>query len=69
MRLSIGLVFGFALIVLAAALLPAGFIGGESVSAQTVVDYDSDDDGLIEITYLEQLDAMRWDPFGRGYRG
>ena len=59
MRLSIGLVFGFALIVLAAALLPAGLIGGESVSAQTTIDYDIDGDGLIEITYLEQLDAMR----------
>ena len=67
MRLWMGAAFGSALIVLVAALLPAGSISGESVSAQTPVDYDSDDDGLIEITYLEQLDAMRWDPQGEGY--
>ena len=66
MRLWMGAAFGSALIVLAAALLPAGLIGGESVSAQTTIDYDIDGDGLIEITYLEQLDAMRWDPFGVG---
>ena len=30
------------------------------------VDYDADDDGLIEITNLTQLDAMRHDLYGRG---
>ena len=69
MRLWMGAAFGSALIVLATALLPAGFIGGESVSAQTTIDYDIDGDGLIEITYLEQLDAMRWGPVWCGYRG
>ena len=40
--------------------------GWASVEAQAGVDYDTDDDGLIEITYLEQLDAIRWDPQGWG---
>ena len=52
----VGRVVGFmALLVAAAALVDAG-----SVGAQGPVDYDTDDDGLIEISYLEQLDAMRW---------
>ena len=29
-------------------------------------DYDSDDDGLIEVSCLPQLDAIRWDPDGDG---
>ena len=29
-------------------------------------DYDADDDGLIEVANLAQLDAMRYDPRGRG---
>ena len=29
-------------------------------------DYDADDDGLIEVANLAQLDAMRYDPWGRG---
>ena len=29
-------------------------------------DYDADDDGLIELVNLAQLDAMRYDPSGRG---
>ncbi len=37
------------------------------VAAQT--DYDSDDDGLIEITTLEQLDAIRFDFDGDGVPG
>ncbi len=31
-----------------------------------LVDYDSDDDNLIEITTLAQLDAIRWDLDGNG---
>ena len=31
-----------------------------------LIDYDTDDDGLIEISYLEQLDAIRWDEDGDG---
>ena len=29
-------------------------------------DYDTDNDGLIEIEFLEQLDALRWDMDGNG---
>ena len=32
-------------------------------------DYDSDDDGLIEVYNLDQLYAMRWDLDGDGYSG
>ena len=35
-------------------------------SAAQVGDYDSDDDGLIEIRVLEQLNAVRWDLDGNG---
>ena len=35
--------------------------------ALRIVDYDTDDDGLIEISSLAQLDAMRWDVDGDGY--
>ena len=31
------------------------------------VDYDTDDDGLIEVSSLAQLDAVRWDADGDGY--
>ena len=35
----------------------------------SLVDYDRDDDGLIEISTLEQLDAMRYDIDGNGCDG
>ena len=38
----------------------------DGVSAQGAVDYDADDDGLIEIEWLEQLDGVRWDLDGDG---
>ena len=31
------------------------------------VDYDADDDGLIEVANLAQLNAIRWDPDGNGF--
>ena len=31
------------------------------------VDYDTDDDGLIEVSTLAQLEAVRWDADGDGY--
>ena len=34
--------------------------------AQTPVDYDVDDDGLIEVTTVAQLNAIRWDLDGDG---
>ena len=33
--------------------------GTDVVSAQSAVDYDADDDGLIEIEWLEQLDPAK----------
>ncbi len=58
-----------ALPYLAAALLiliiPA-LGGAPAASAQSPIDYDKDDDGLIEIAYLEQLDAVRYDLDGDG---
>ena len=35
-------------------------------SQRTGTDYDSDEDGLIEIASLAQLNAVRWDPDGDG---
>ena len=59
--------FSSILIVLAASMLFGELVGGiESVGAQTAVDYDADDNGLIEITHLEQLEAVRWDLYGEG---
>lgn len=59
--------FVSATLALAAAILliptiPIPALGGaNSAYAQSSIDYDRDDDGLIEIAYLEQLNAMRWD--------
>ena len=47
---------------LLSALLALSLTGAQSGS----VDYDTDDDGLIEITYLEQLSAVRYDLGGHG---
>ena len=33
------------------------------------VDYDFDNDGLIEVANLEQLNAIRWDADGNGVVG
>ena len=52
---------------LSIALMLGAMAGLNIVSAQSLVDYDADDDGLIEIEWLEQLDAMRWDLDGDGY--
>ncbi len=53
-----------------AALLVALVLGTTAslniVSAQSPSDYDKDDDGLIEIEYLEQLNAISWDLDGDG---
>ena len=48
-------------------VLMVGVVAGlDGVGAQGAVDYDADDDGLIEIEWLEQLDAVRWDLDGDG---
>ena len=43
-------------------LLRVGLVDDDGVS----IDYDVDNDGLIEISTLAQLDAVRWDPRGAG---
>ena len=52
------------------ALLVVATVGAltipETALAQATVDYDYDDDGLIEISTLAQLNAMRWDLDGDG---
>ena len=56
--------------VLAALLVGAAFYVTFSlnpVSAQSATtDYDADDDGLIEVSSLAQLNAVRWDLDGNG---
>ena len=37
-----------------------------TVMPSSAIDYDTDDDGLIEITSVEQLDVVRWDTDGDG---
>ena len=39
---------------------------GVQDSGRTGADYDTDEDGLIEISNLAQLNAIRWDPDGNG---
>ena len=40
-----------------------------TVLPSSAIDYDTDDDGLIEITSRRQLDAVRYDPDGDGGAG
>ena len=55
--------------LLAVAIVAAG-LGWAGLSApaqaQGTVDYDADDDGLIEVSNLAQLNAIRWDLDGDG---
>ena len=44
----------------------AGNFGDNPVFAQTTVDYDDDDDGLIDVKTLAQLNAVRHDLNGNG---
>ena len=55
------------IVALSIALLFIVTAGLNVVRAQSAVDYDADDDGLIEIEWLEQLDAVRWDLDGDGF--
>ena len=69
---------GLAIILVAAvALLPGGgpaygIVGDlarlapQAGATASVNDYDSDDDGLIEVNSLARLDAIRWDLDGNG---
>ena len=45
---------------------PSDVVDAETRSAASVGDYDADDDGLIEITTLAQLNAVRYDLDGDG---
>lgn len=58
-----------ALISITTVLILGVMAGLNGAGAQSAVDYDADDDGLIEIEWLEQLDAVRWDLDGDGVRG
>ena len=57
---------GALLVALLCAVLLAGYGFGLTARAQTTVDYDDDDDGLIEVESLAQLNAIRWDLDGDG---
>ena len=56
--------------VLVIALGSAALLMGPGIDstarAQTTVDYDGDDDGLIEVATVAQLNAIRWDLNGDG---
>ena len=52
--------------VLVMALLFAGMANSVPAEAQSLTDYDADDDGLIEVGSLAQLDAIRYDLDGDG---
>ena len=68
-RLFPAAILSLTLLTLALAAL---FLNGQLVPAAqaqtttTTVDYDSNDDGMIEISNLAQLNAIRWDLDGDG---
>ena len=53
-------------LVFTLALTAFFLIAQHSILGQTAVSYDTDDDGLIEITSAAQLNAIRWDTDGDG---
>ena len=55
---ALTLIAAIAALILHAVAIPAG--------AQATTDYDTDDNGLIEISNLDQLNAIRWDLDGNG---
>ena len=61
LRRSVPLLLAAVLIALA-ALMSAG----DTAQAQSTTDYDTDGDNLIEVSNLEQLNAIRWDLDGDG---
>ena len=54
-------------LILPIVLILIAFAGLNVATAQSPVDYDTDDDGLIEIEWMEQLNAVRWDLDGDGF--
>ena len=63
MRLRLRRAWPVVFVVVAALLLGAI---PTAVQAQSTVDYDTDDNSLIEVANLAQLNAMRWDLDGDG---
>ena len=55
-----------ALLALLAGAAALPFFAAPPSGAQTATDYDTDNDGLIEVRSLAQLNAMRWDLDGDG---
>ena len=53
-------------LLVAGVLVPAAAGPAAAQTPATVVDYDVDDDGLIEISSLAHLNAVRWDLDGDG---
>ena len=64
-RLSVGALAGL-LLALLCTLLLVGYVCNSAVRAQSSVDYDADDDGLIDVDSLARLNAIRWDLDGDG---
>ena len=58
----------FAVLVALAAAAGAGMLlyPAPPAAAQATVDYDLDNDGLIDVDSLDQLNAIRWDLGGNG---
>ena len=54
------------LLVLTVVALATLFSSGPVLAQTPTVDYDTDNDNLIEIANLDQLNAMRWDLDGNG---
>ena len=59
-------ILNIASVALSIALMLGAIAGLNIVSAQSPMNYDMDNDGLIEIEWLEQLNAVRWDLDGDG---
>ena len=62
----IGVALLIAALAFAAAMMADGGYGDNPVYAQTTIDYDDDNDGLIDVRSLAQLDAIRHDLNGDG---
>ena len=62
-RVRLPIVLALALLAVVLAVVSSA---PETFAQTTPVDYDFDNDRLIEISYLEQLNAVRWDLDGNG---
>ena len=58
-------IIALAVLLIALAVALVG-INPSPAAAQSTTDYDDDDDGLIDVTTLAQLNAIRWDLNGDG---